>query len=296
MTTATASTPTIPRCVRTATIRLDLVAIPVKLYTSTEKAEEVHFNMLHDADGARLKQQYACTKCNEIVDREHTVKGYEFEKGKYVTLTSDELETLDLIATNEMTIKEFVPMAAVDPLYVEKTYYIGPDKGAERGYVLVADVMEKTGKVAIGTYARSGSEVVFMLRPLGGILAIHELRWGSEVKRYDGIAFDAGLSGAAELKLAKQIVERMTSPTFMPERYTDSVQTRVRQLIEAKIDGGQITVSPEAKQPMADLIEALRATLESTQANAQKKVTPVRDRKARAARAAAKTTTKRKAG
>lgn len=276
----------IPRCVRKATIRLDLVAVPVKLYTSTESSEAIKFNMLHDEDGSRLKQQYVCTKCGKVVDEEHTVRGYEHAKGCYVTFTEAELATLKAVASDDITISEFVENGAVDPLYVEKTYYVGPDKGSEYGFALLGDVMAKTDKFAIGTYARQGSEVVFMLRPLGGILAIHELRWAHEVKRSDGIACTTQTIRAQELKLAKQIVERMSSNWgFIPERYTDKVQERVKAMIAAKVEGGQIAAEPQKPAQVIDLIAALKATLEK--APAKKKATK-RNRAARVASVAKK--------
>ena len=129
------------RSIGTATISFGLVSIPTKLYTTNESSGDISFNMLHDADGARLRQQYVCTQCNEIVDREHTVKGYEHTKGQYVVLSSDELKALDAVATQAIALEEFVPGAAVAPLYDEKSYYLGPDKGGERAYKLLHDAM-----------------------------------------------------------------------------------------------------------------------------------------------------------
>jgi DNA end-binding protein Ku len=139
------------RSIGTATISFGLVSIPTKLYTTNETSGDISFNMLHDADGARLKQQYICTQCNEVVDREHTVKGYEHTKGQYVVLSADELKALDAVATQTIALEEFVPATAVDPLYVDKSYYLGPDKGGERAYKLLHDAMLETGRAASST-------------------------------------------------------------------------------------------------------------------------------------------------
>ena len=139
------------RSIGTATISFGLVSIPTKLYTTNESGNDIHFNMLHEADGARLKQQYICTKCNEVVDREHTVKGYEHAKGQYVIFSAEELKALDAVATQTIALEEFVPAASVDPLYVEKSYYLGPDKGGERAYKLIHDAMIDTGLVGIAS-------------------------------------------------------------------------------------------------------------------------------------------------
>ena len=110
------------RSIGTATISFGLVSIPTKLYTTNESSGDISFNMLHEADGARLKQQYICTKCNEVVDRDHMVKGYEHAKGQYVVFTADELKALDAVATQAIALEEFVPATALDQLYVEKSY------------------------------------------------------------------------------------------------------------------------------------------------------------------------------
>ena len=142
------------RSIASATISFGLVSIPTKLYTTNESSGDIHFNMLHDADGGRLRQQYVCTKCNEIVDRDHTVKGYEHAKGQYVVLSTDEIKALDAVATQTIALEEFVPAEAVDPLFVEKSYYIGPDKGGERAYKLIRDAEDAHSKKPASEKAR----------------------------------------------------------------------------------------------------------------------------------------------
>ncbi|HEX3761920.1 MAG TPA: Ku protein, partial [Kofleriaceae bacterium] len=165
------------RSISTATISFGLVSIPTKLYTTNEAAGDIHFNMLHDADGARLKQQYICTQCNEIVDREHTVKGYEHAKGQYVVLSNEELKALDAVATGAIAIEEFVPATAVDPVWVDKSYYLGPDKGGERAYRLLHDAMLDTGLVGVASYSARGKQYIVALRPFQNGLIMHQLRY-----------------------------------------------------------------------------------------------------------------------
>ena len=281
----------VPRCVRTATIRFGLVVVPVKLYTSTETADEISFNMLHDKDKARLKQQYICTACNEVVDKDHTIRGYEHAKGQYVTFTQAELDALDAVATNEINVHEFVWAGSVDPVYFEKTYFLGPDKGSEKAFELLSAALVETDRVAIAMYARGGEERLTMIRPFQSVLAIHELRFATEVKDPAGIGVEAETT-APLLKLAKQLILGMASEEFVPERYTDTVQARRRQLIDAKIVGGEITVAPTSPPAATvDMIDALKASLAA--AKKAKTVTATkRDRKARAASVAKK----RKAG
>ena len=273
------------RSIGTATISFGLVSIPTKLYTTNETSGDLHFNMLHDADGARLKQQYVCTKCNEVVDRAHTVKGYEHAKGEYVVLTADELKALDAVATQAIALEEFVPAAAVDPLWVEKSYYLGPDKGGERAYRLIHDAMIDSGLVGIASYSARGKQYIVALRPFENGLIMHQLRYAQEVKPWSEVPIpDLPEIKEAELGLAKQIIQQIATDTFTPEKYKDEVQARMRELIEKKIEGQEITVSPEAPAgKVIDLMEALKASLGMSGGEERKPAAPAPARAADAA-------------
>ncbi len=251
------------RSIGTATISFGLVSIPTKLYTTNESSGDIHFNMLHDADGARLKQQYICTKCNEVVDREHTVKGYEHAKGQYVVFSAEELKALDAVATQTIALEEFVPASAVDPLYVEKSYYLGPDKGGERAYKLIHDAMLETGLVGIASYSARGKQYVVSLRPFHEGLILHQLRYAQEVKPWTEVPLPALPElKPAEIGLAKQIIQQIAHETFSADKYKDEVQERMMQLINQKVEGQEITVAPEAPAgKVIDLMEALKASL-----------------------------------
>ncbi len=260
------------RSIGTATISFGLVSIPTKLYTTNESSGDIHFNMLHDADGGRLKQQYICTKCNEVVDRDHTVKGYEHTKGEYVVLSAEELKALDAVATQAIALEEFVPASAVDPLWVEKSYYLGPDKGGERAYKLLSDAMIDTGLVGLASYSARGKQYIVLLRPYEKGLIMHQLRYAQEVKPWADIPVpDLPEIKPAELNLAKQIVQQIAAATFDPTKYKDDVQERMRALIQQKVEGQEITMAPEAPQgKVIDLMEALKASLGmSTKAGAE---------------------------
>ncbi len=251
------------RSIGTATISFGLVSIPTKLYTTNESSGDIHFNMLHDADGARLKQQYICTKCNEVVDREHTVKGYEHAKGQYVILSGEELKALDAVATQTIALEEFVPASAVDPLFVEKSYYLGPDKGGERAYKLIHDAMLETGLVGIASYSARGKQYIVSLRPYQSGLIIHQLRYADEVKPWAEVPIpDLPELKAAEIGLAKQIIQQIAHETFDPAKYKDEVSVRMMELIQKKVEGQEITAAPEAPAgKVIDLMEALKASL-----------------------------------
>ena len=251
------------RSIASATISFGLVSIPTKLYTTNESSGDIHFNMLHDKDGGRLRQQYVCTKCNEIVDRDHTVKGYEHAKGQYVVLSNEELKALDAVATQTIALEEFVPASAVDPLFVEKSYYLGPDKGGERAYKLIRDAMLETGLVGVASYSARGKQYIVCLRPFHEGLILHQLRYAQEVKPWSEIPIgDLPESKPAEVGLAKQIIQQIAHETFDPEKYQDEVQARMRELIDQKVEGQEITVTPEAPAgKVIDLMEALKASL-----------------------------------
>jgi len=251
------------RSIDKATISFGLVSIPVKLYTSAESSGDLHFNLLHDACGSRLRQQYICTKDSEIVERDHMVKGYEFAKGQYVILQPDELKALDAVGSGAIDLVEFVPASAVDPLYVERSYYLGPDKGGERAYALIHDAMLETGLVGVATYAARGKQYVVSVRPYKDGLILHQLRYAEEVKDWSEIPVgDLPEAKEAELKLATQIIRQIAHETFDPKRYKDEVRGRVLELIQGKIEGQEITAAPEAPQgKIIDLMEALKASL-----------------------------------
>jgi DNA end-binding protein Ku len=251
------------RSIGTATISFGLVSIPTKLYTTNETSGDIHFNMLHDADGARLKQQYICTKCNEVVDREHTVKGYEHAKGQYVVFTAEELKALDAVATQTIALEEFVPATAVDPLFVEKSYYLGPDKGGERAYKLIRDAMLETELVGIASYSARGKQYIVCLRPFREGLILHQLRYAQEVKDWSEVPLPALPElKPAEIGLAKQIIQQIAHETFSADKYKDEVQERMMGLIQQKVEGQEITVAPEAPAgKVIDLMEALKASL-----------------------------------
>ena len=163
------------RSIATATISFGLVSVPVNIYSSSESKASVSFNMLHKKCNSRLKQQYICPKDNEIVTRDDTVKGYEFAKDQYVVLSPEELKALEEKATSTIDVIEFVPLDQVDREYLEKVYYLGPDKGGDRAYRLLAAALKESGKAALGQYAARGQQHLVLLRPLNGRLVMEQL-------------------------------------------------------------------------------------------------------------------------
>jgi DNA end-binding protein Ku len=251
------------RSIATGTISFGLVSIPVRLFPATQPSAAIGFNMLHARDGSRLKQQFVCAKDGQVVPREETVKGYEFAKDRYVTFTSEELKTLEEIASQSIDIAEFVPAGDVDAIFFDKTYYLGPDKGGARAYRLLGEAMRKSEKAALGRYAARGKQYLVLIRPMGKRLVLQQLFYADEVRSPDEIEVDDADVKEPELQLALQLIAQTASTDgFHPERYKDSVKQRMEAAIERKVAGQEIQVaSPEPQAQVIDLMEALKKSI-----------------------------------
>lgn len=251
------------RSFASGTISFGLVTVPVKLYSTGESAAGIQLNMLHRKCGSRLKQQYFCPTDNEVVGREEIVKGYEYAKGQYVLFTDEELKALTPEPTNSIEITEFVPLEQVDPVYYEKSTYLGPDRGGDKPYRLLAEAMRKTGRAALARYAARGKDYLVLLRPFGEGLIMQQLRYADELRPFSEVPVAPAEIKEPELRLAVQLIEQIANDKFDPEQYEDAVRQRTRDLIERKIQGQEITAAPTEtpKAQIVDLMEALKASL-----------------------------------
>ena len=256
-----------------ATLSFGLVSVPVKLFSTGEAAAAISFNWLHKKDGARLKQQYICSKDSEKVEKDEMVKGYEFAKGQYVIFNPEELKALEEKSTNAIEIAEFVPAPAVDRRYVDRSYFLGPDKGGERAYRLLGEALKETGRVAVGQYAARGKQYLVSVRAEDTGLVMEQLRYANEVRSFAEVPIPKIEPKKAELQLAVQLVEQASSEAFHPERYEDNVRKRVLEQIQRKVQGKEITEEPvEApKTQIIDLMEALKASLKGKGAGGERK-------------------------
>ncbi len=252
-----------PRSIATGTISFGLVSIPVKLFAATEASAGISFNLLHQKCGSRVKQQYVCPQDNEIVPRDAMVKGYEFQKDKYVTFSAEELKALEQTATQAIEIAEFVPAERVDAVFYEKTYYLGPDRGGAKAYRLLAEALRRAAKAAVARYAARGKQYLVLLRPVSGRLVMQQLFHADEVRKVEEIPIDEAELKEPEVQLALQLLEQTATDAFHPEAYKDEVKERTLALIDRKIQGQEIALAP-AEEPRAqviDLMEALKASL-----------------------------------
>jgi len=255
------------RATSSGTISFGLVSIPVKLYTAT-RSRSVHFNMLHATDRSRLKQQYVCTTCGEKVDRDATVRGYEYARDQYVVLTEAELKALESKSDKAIEIEEFVPIDKVDPIYFEKSQLLGPDKGGAKAYRLLNEAMLTMGRVAVGRHRTRGREQLVLIRPLGRGLVLHGLNYADEVASFEEVEFgDEVQLRANELELAQQLIEQLASERFGPERYEDRYRQAVLAAVDQKIAGRDVVIAerPEEPEPIIDLMAALKRSIEARQ-------------------------------
>ena len=250
------------RAMGSGAIAFGLVSIPCKLFATADSGAGVRFNYL-SKDGSRLRQQYIRASDGEVVDRADRVQGYEFTKGQYVTFTADEIKALHVDATNIMDIAEFIPLKDVERIYIERVYYLGPDKGAARSYHLLRAALEKTKRAALARYAARGKNHLVLIRPFGEGLVMEQLKHADELRSMDEVPLDVCEVADAELALAIQIIDQRVNDKFQPEKYKDEVKERMLALIQQKVDGQEIAVAPETKQDakIIDLMEALQASV-----------------------------------
>jgi DNA end-binding protein Ku len=252
-----------PRAIASGTISFGLVSVPVKLFSGTQ-SKNVSFNLLHAKDSSRLKQQYVCQTCGEVVERDQMSRGFEYAKDQYAVLSAEELKALDQQSDQSIEIEEFVPIDSVDPIYFEKAYLLGPDKGGNKAYRLLREAMHAAGKGAVAKFSTRGRQQLVLVREAQGGLMMHslfyadEVRDFSEVERGDEVTLKAG-----ELELAVQLIEQLGSQSFDPSKYKDEYREHAMALIEQKVAGQEITVGPArtAKGQIIDLMEALKASL-----------------------------------
>jgi DNA end-binding protein Ku len=244
-----------------------LVAIPVEIHTAIQDTH-VSFNLLHAKCGSRLKNRYFRPVDNVVVERADLVRGYEFEKGQYVQVTDAELDALEAEANSNIELKEFIPIEKIDPVYFEDAHYLAPDEGGDKAYRLLADAMEKSGRVALAEMVSRGKEKLVLIRPWKGGLVLQTMFYANEVRDFGEInkAENIGLS-AAEFEAAAGLIGKLSSEHFEPESYEDEYQARVRDMLQKKVEGHEVTVSPPAPAPrhVINLMEALKESMKTVQ-------------------------------
>ena len=278
------------RSIASLSLSFGLVSIPVKLYSATESSAGVRFNLLAK-DGARVRQQYIHEKTQKVVERSEMVKGYEFEKDRYVLFEPEELKALEEGASHTVDIVAFVPLETVDPVYYDKAYYLTPDKRGAKPYALLREAMQRSGRCAVARWAWKGKQYVVQVRPAEDGLVLQQLLYADEVRSLKELDIEKASVSEPELNLALQLIEQITQDAFDPAQFHDDEKQRILAAIDEKIAGKQIVAAEHVEAPaggqVIDLMAALRASLGGGAAAPAAEGAPASKGKAKAAPAAA---------
>jgi DNA end-binding protein Ku len=280
------------RSIWSGAISFGLVSVPVRLYSATEQ-KDVRFHEFDERSGKRIRHKRVAEGSNKEVDYDEISKGYEVSKGKYVVLSKEELEAADPEKTRTIDIEDFVELAEIDPIYFEKTYYLGPgkDAGSKRAYALLVEAMEDTGLVAISRFVMRSKEYLATVRPKDGVLLLDTMFFADEVRDAKDVLEESAARTkveARDLKMAKQLIGSLATD-FQPKKYKDEYRKRVLSVIKKKEQGKEIVVEEETRaETPPDLMEALRASVEAigarkktgTKASSAKRKTGTKRRKA----------------
>jgi DNA end-binding protein Ku len=250
-----------PRAIWSGSINFGLVNVPVRMYSALEE-KDLHFHYLHLKDDSRIGYEKVCKKEDKPVPDEEIVKAYEIEKGEYVYVTDEDFEAAAGPAYRTIDIKEFVPADDIDPIYFERTYYLGPTEGAEKVYALLVRAMDRAGLSAIATYLMREKQHLGCLRLRDGVVTLEKMYFADEIRPPDDIKVKGVSVGQRELEMAAELIDRF-SGSFEIGKYRDEYREALLGVIRAKHRGQEVHVEPEREREPTDLMEALRASVEA---------------------------------
>ena len=251
-----------PRAIWSGTISFGLVSVPVKMYSALDEAD-LRFHLIHEPDSGRIGYQKFCKKEEKVVPDDEIVKAYEVGEDEHVVLTDEDFAAVKTEGVKSIEISDFVPYAEIDPIYFERTYYLGPQDGGEKPYSLLREAMEKTELAAIGKYVMRDRQHVGCLRVRDRVLTLEKMFFHDEIRPVGDIAPRKAKVAKAELEMATALIERFTT-SFEPEKYEDTYRAALLKLIKAKAKGKTITApEPEVEEEPPDLMAALQASLEA---------------------------------
>lgn len=257
-----------PRSIWKGSITFGLITIPIKIYTAVGRTgrDKIDLHLLHEKDGQRIHYSRSCEKGHDDLDWDEIVKGYEYEKGKWVEITDEDLEALELESLRTIDVQSFVPYDDIDPMYFDKTYYVVPEESAAKAYRLMMDALEEEGLVGIAKVAIRQRENLCTLRAGDGVLVMETMHWPEELREaeFDELNKRPKVQDR-ERKMARQLIQQL-SGEFDPSQFKDEYHQELKKLIDRKIKGEDIVVAEPAKQEaegVVDLMEALRASVEA---------------------------------
>jgi DNA end-binding protein Ku len=238
-----------------------LLSLPVKLY-SAARSESVSFNQLHKADNSRVKQVLYCQAEDKPISRADIVKGYEYEKDKYVVVEDEEIKKVAPKTAKTMEVLEFVKTNEVDPIYFDASYYLAPDEAGEKPYALLFEALKQSQCVGVAKIAMHNREHIVILRPGARGILLHTMYYKDEIRQVEEFRTDTSAIQDKELALAKMLIDSLLA-SFEPDKYKDNYRDNLMAMIKAKIEGKEIveTVTPAHKAPVIDILEALKMSL-----------------------------------
>jgi DNA end-binding protein Ku len=281
-----------PRAMWKGAISFGLVTIPVSVYPATEE-KTLRFNQLHDEDGGRIRMKRVCSIDGEEVGYEHIVKGYEYEKDRYVIVTDDDFEKVPVESSRQIDIQQFVELEDIDPMLYKKSYYLVPEETGAKAYALLREAMNRAGKVGIAKVSFRDKEHLAALRFSEEAFVLETMFWPDEIREADfgGVDVDAKIRDN-ELEMAQTLIDNLTAD-WDPGVYTDEYREGLLQIVEAKINGEEIeVVEPEPAAKVVDLMEALKASVAAAKKEAKAEEKP---KKAAKKTTAKKPTSRKKA-
>ena len=245
-------------------ITFGLISIPVRLYSAVQE-KSLKFHLMHEEDGGRIKYERVCSKCGKKVSWDDLVKGYEYSKDHYVTFTDDELEGLDVDSIRAIDVVAFVPLTDIDPIYFNKTYYVAPEQAGLKAYRLLADALEAEGQVGVAKVALRDKEHLATVRLKDDVFVLETMHWPDEIRAPEFEELDKKVKiQDSEVKMARQLIQQL-SAEFDPSEFADEYRAKLEELVQAKVEGAEVTVAAEPQEEptkVVDLMEALKASVE----------------------------------
>ena len=281
------------RSIWKGSVAFGLVNVPVKVYSATED-HDLKFHQVHAEDNGRIRYQRVCEECGEVVEYRDVAKAYEADNGQTVVITEEDIATLPEERSHEIEVLEFVPAAEIDPMWYDRSYYLEPDGKSAKSYVLLAKALAETDRVAIVHFALRNKTRLAALRvrefSKRTVMVVHTLLWPDEIRDPDFPSLDAKVDvRPAELTMAGQVVDSMAGD-FKPEEFTDTYQEQLRELVEAKLAGGEAFTTEEkpARLDETDDVSDLLAKLEASVRRRREEATKAPAKKAPAKKAPVK--------
>jgi DNA end-binding protein Ku len=254
------------RAIWKGAVSFGLVSVPVKLYAATE-SHDISFRQVHAKDGGRIKYQRVCSVDGEEVAYADIAKGYETEDGQMVVLDDDDFAELPASSSREISVEKFVPREQIDPMWLEKSYYLEPDKAAAKPYALLREALKEADRVAVVTVSIRTRMTTAVLRVRDDVIVMQTMLWPDEVRKPDFAGLDATEHAAKpqELKMAKLLVDTLAG-NYDPDEFEDDYAKAVEALVQAKLEGGEVKAPAEPKKSTGEVVDLLAALQRSVDA------------------------------